>query len=626
MAFLLSLINGIPQIKFSLGESDTIGRSSECEIQLLTPMLSRRHARIRRHKSKYRLEDMKSRNGTFLNGARLDAPAPLKDGDEIGVGDHTFVFNPPVDVLYERSGDKSVYLVKEDHLPHLNSQYDTLGEAPEKVDHESLLAIHHLTCEVMSELDLDLLLNKLMDRLMTYFSADRGLMLSYRKSGRRIRPLVVRTEKSAMAISHTLLKKAVKEKGPILIPDALENLSFQAGMSVVEHQLRSVMLVPLMTGKEVIGFIQLDKGQKGAFDHGSLARLSLLSEGAALALQNADRFEREKRKALSFPDQDPGRAGFVTRDPKVLDLLDKARKVASSSAKVLVTGESGTGKELVARMIHELSPRAPHPWIAVNCAAVPENLLESELFGHEKGAFTGAGKLKKGCFELADNGTLFLDEVGDVSPAIQVKLLRAIQENTFFRVGGERPVEVDIRIVAATNQDLKKKTSEGSFREDLYYRLHVIALHIPPLRERKEDVERLTRFFLERFGRQLGKPVPGISEGALTLLAEYSWPGNVRELQNVMERIMVLTDGGPVTEMDLPPDMISLDLPPDMISLDLRQSPPTGSLHEALAGIEKEMLCRALRKTRWKKVAAARMLGISRPTLDKKINQYRIEL
>ena len=581
MAFLLSLKMGVPKIKFSLGDTNTIGRSSECEIQVLDATLSRRHALVYLRKSGFRLEDLKSRNGTFLNKSPVRAPVRLKNGDEIQVGDQFFIFNPSVDVLHEAAGDKSIYLVKEDPVLDFHSNYETLGDRPEEIDRRSLMDIYGLTCEVMSELDLDSLLNKLMDRLMAYFSADRGFVLSYRKSGYRFSPLVVRTEKNAIAISHTLLEKVLREKRPLLVHDALENLTFESGKSVVEHKLRSVMLVPLMAKRDIIGFIQIDKGHRGAFDQESLSKLSMFSRAAALALQNANRFEREKRKNLSFPGEEKGKTIFVSRDPEVLDLLAEARKVASSNARVLVTGESGTGKELIARMIHEQSPRFGQPFVAINCAAVPENLLENELFGHEKGAFTGATKLKKGSFELADEGTLFLDEVGDIAPTVQVKLLRAIQENTFFRVGGEKPVEVDIRIVPATNQDLKRKIVEGLFREDLYYRLNVITMAIPPLRERNEDIELLTRFFLERFSRQLGKTSPRITDGVLRLLNEYSWPGNVRELQNVVERIMVLIDGGTVNDMDLPLEIRSPDS---------RLTSSEGSLHEVLAKTEKEML------------------------------------
>jgi transcriptional regulator with GAF, ATPase, and Fis domain len=616
MASLLSLKRGVPWIKFGLGDTTTIGRSSTCEIQILDPQLSRHHTRILRRGEEHWVEDLDSRNGTFLGGSRIDGPMRLSDGDDIRLGDHVFIFNPTLDVLHERGGDKTVLVIDSEEADHPITTLDP-GATTERIDRDALLAIHELTCELVAELDIGLLLGKLLDRLIEHFRADRGLVLLREPKTARLRPLAVRTDRPGVAVSRTLVEQAAAEGRSLLFHDALGEVSFVGARSIVEHQLRSVMLVPLIVDDAVIGLIQLDHQDRDAFDEASLGELELLSRAAAPAIRNARRFERERLRSRSLTSREVAQTTFVGEDPKIAELLVVTEKAASSDARVLITGESGTGKELIARMIHERSARADAPWIPVNLAAVPDTLVESELFGHEKGAFTGAGRRRRGCFELADGGTLFLDEVAELAPSMQVKLLRAIQEGTFFRLGGERPVEVDVRVVAATNRNLPELVDQGAFRQDLFYRLDVIGLDVPPLRERPGDVDLLARFFLKRFAGQLGKPVPLLTPEAAAVLAAHPWPGNVRELQNTVERLVVLLDG---------PEIQATDLPSEIRAPGTRIAPGSGrTLQEVLAAMELEMITAALIETGGNKSAACRLLGISRPTLDKKIVDYRIE-
>ncbi len=297
------------------------------------------------------------------------------------------------------------------------------------------------------------------------------------------------------------------------------------------------------------------------------------------------------------------------------DVFRLVQKVASSSATVLIYGESGTGKELIARALHYNSPRAARPFVAVNCSAIPEPLLESELFGHEKGAFTGAVARKAGLFEEAQGGTLFLDEVGDLPLAMQAKLLRAVQEKEIRRVGGTASIPLDVRIVAATNQDLARLVREGKFREDLYYRLNVFPITLPPLRERATDIPRLAEHFLERFAREAGRSRPRVSRQALSLLLRYRWPGNVRQLESVLERAFLLCEGGEITPDLLPPEVReNVAGPPSGLDIDI---PDEGISLEAL---ERELLAKAMRKAGGRLTRAARLLGISYRTL-----QYRLE-
>lgn len=304
-------------------------------------------------------------------------------------------------------------------------------------------------------------------------------------------------------------------------------------------------------------------------------------------------------------------------------VFEVIKKVADSKSNVLIGGESGTGKELVARAIHYNSSRAQLPFVTVNCSAVPETLLESELFGHMKGSFTGAVSNKAGLFEVANGGTIFLDEIGDTTPTIQVKLLRVIQEREFRRVGGTQDVKVDVRIVAATNRDLEKAVAEGAFREDLYYRLDVIPIKIPPLRMRTGDIPLLVAHFLEKFAGESGKPVPAITQEALHVLLAHEWRGNVRELENVIERVVAFSTGGSVTDADIrgwlhktlsPQQVVPTDLPEDGLDLE-----------GLINSIEKDLLLKALERSQWVKKRAARLLRLNTRSFRYRLEKYEIK-
>jgi two-component system response regulator FlrC len=317
---------------------------------------------------------------------------------------------------------------------------------------------------------------------------------------------------------------------------------------------------------------------------------------------------------------------IVTNDSRLKKLLDMARAVADSKATVMISGESGTGKELFARFLHENSSRKNAPFVAVNCASLPEGLLESELFGHEKGAFTGAVARKPGKFELAEGGTILLDEISEMAVSLQAKLLRVLQESEVDRVGGKKPVPVDVRVVATTNRDLKEHIANGDFREDLYYRLNVIPLQIPPLRERAGDVLLLAGHFLEYYAAQNNKPGLILGTEAKALLASHDWPGNVRELQNTMERAVLLSPGDTILPealmfegLEPKPAPISPNGPESKASPDQMDLPP--SLREA----EKVLIDRALNHTEGNRTHAAKILGISVRTLRNKLNEYKAQ-
>jgi len=336
-----------------------------------------------------------------------------------------------------------------------------------------------------------------------------------------------------------------------------------------------------------------------------------------LVLQRALReraMASENRALKAQLDEKYGFENIIGQSPAMREVFDTVRQVAASRATVLLQGESGTGKELVARAIHRLGPRAGGPFVAVHCAALSQNLLESELFGHERGAFTGAVERRQGRFELADGGTLFLDEIGEIDPAIQVKILRVLEERKFERVGGQQTLEVDVRLIAATNRNLEQMVAEGKFREDLYYRLYVVVIRLPPLRERDGDVPLLIQHYLKTLSAENGKPIDGLTPDALDLLTAYAWPGNVRELRNVIERMVVLARGNRLTVRDIPAN-IRAAAPAAAVAA------PAGR-DLSLAEAEKQLIIRALKANDDNRTLAARQLGISRRTLHRKLNEY----
>ena len=305
-------------------------------------------------------------------------------------------------------------------------------------------------------------------------------------------------------------------------------------------------------------------------------------------------------------------------------VFETIRKVAPTNATVLIEGESGTGKELVAKSIHFNSSRRDKPFVAVNCSALAETLLESEMFGHEKGAFTGAVAMRKGRFELADKGTLFLDEIGEMSTSLQVKLLRVLQEKTFERVGGTKPISVAIRLIAATNRNLKEEMQKGRFREDLYYRLNVVHIELPSLKQRQQDLRLLVDHFIKKYAdeRKHTVPVTGIEPEVERLIYEYSWPGNVRELENLIERLMIMSPGGTIKPSDLPKSFRET-VHDDLY---LESIPADAKLNDTLVMIEKTMILRALKKTNYVQARAAEILGIGKSGLNQKIKKYGLEI
>ncbi len=360
--------------------------------------------------------------------------------------------------------------------------------------------------------------------------------------------------------------------------------------------------------------------KKGAYDYVSkpfkadeiLIRLQRLTDQETLMFENQS-LRRVLHQETSF-------SNIIARSPRMLDIFDTIRKIADYKTTVLITGESGSGKELIARAIHFNSPRSNKPFIAINCSAIPETLLESELFGYVKGSFTGANKDKKGLFEEASGGTLFLDEVGDLPLSLQVKLLRAIQEEEIRRVGDTKTLKIDVRLITATLKNLGEEIKKGTFREDLYYRLNVLPIHLPPLRERKEDIPLLAETFLSRFSKEMDKKVKRLSPEAIQFLTDYSWPGNVRELENTIERAMVLETGEELRPDSLPDSVRNVEVNPA-----IRAAASELSIKKMMVIMEQELIKKALEKTGGNRTWAAKLLEISHRALLYKIKRYGLE-
>jgi DNA-binding NtrC family response regulator len=369
--------------------------------------------------------------------------------------------------------------------------------------------------------------------------------------------------------------------------------------------------------------VAVEAMKRGAYDFlmkpVNLDHLDLLLKRA---LRSRD-VESENANLHEQLDSKYGLEHLVGNSPAMEQLFDTVRQAAPTQATVLIQGESGTGKELVAHALHRLSTRARGPFVAVHCAALSMNLLESELFGHEKGAFTGAMARRKGRFELADGGTLFLDEVSEIDAAIQVKLLRVLEERTFERVGGDETIETDIRLITATNKDLKALVQEGKFREDLFFRLDVVNINLPPLRERADDVALLCGRFLKEFSASNNRVLEGITPDAMTILSSYGWPGNVRELRNTIEKMVLLARGDRLTARDIPANIRdAVRAAGPAVAL-----PPLNPLHggDSLAATEHRMIMATLKKLNGNRTKAAEELGISRRTLHRKLRQYETQ-
>jgi len=598
---------------FSLEEGElSIGREPSNQISLLDPLVSRRHCVVRRDGPDVRLEDLDSRNSTFVNGVPVKERV-LVHGDQVRVGNSIFVFHGSDDEATHTSslrvddsatpGGPTVILRKENAVYLQPSQAGLPSSARTVRDLNVLLNFSRTLSSVR---DVATLQQKVLDAVFEVAPADRAAVLLVEEGSEEFSSILGRYRNAGpeqpIQASQTILNEVMRENVAVLSNDVIEDETYRAADSLASPNVRSVLAAPMEAQGKLVGVIYLDASSAGVhFDAGLLQLVLALGNIAGLAMENARHLEwlgGENRRLQQELSADHGMIGESQAMRGVLEFISR---VAGRESTVLVWGESGTSKELVARAIHANSGRANKPFVAINCAAITETLLESELFGHEKGSFTGAVSQKKGKLEAADGGTVFLDEVGELAVPLQAKLLRVLQEREFERVGGTRSIKVDIRVIAATNRDLKEASRAGSFRQDLYYRLNVVSVRMPSLRERKEDIPLLANFFALRFGEKVKRRVAGISAKARACLLRYEWPGNVRELENAIERAVVLGS----TEL-----ILVEDLPEALVEETATEGEPVTALHEGLREAKKALIERAIEQAGGNYTEAAGILGV----------------
>ena len=578
----------------------TIGRASDNDVVLKDSGLQTTHAHVTKDSQQYSITGM-LRDMT-VNGRRQKL-CRLSDGDVVRLGNISMKF-----------------YAAEPPKPNTRSPVRAIPGQPQLKTTESRSAyrrIHEFSLKVLANDSTNSLIEAILDSVIDLTGAGKGFLVLLDPEGRpRVscaRNIARESLPSELTnLSDSILQKVIASRKPIIVADALSNQEFNASSSVVSLQLHSVMCCPLIDREELKGVLYLGNNRVAdVFDDAALDTLTVFAAQASLLIAQAERRE-ELTAALNRLEAQLN----DTRDGQIIGASDametvmkRVRKVAPADISVLITGETGTGKELIARKIHQDSPRNRGPLVIINCGAIPANLLESELFGHVKGAFTGAIADKQGHFAAAAGGTLFLDEIGEMDLALQVKLLRAIQEKVITPVGGSKSIAVDIRVVSATHKNLQKLIQEGLFREDLFYRLNVVNIHLPPLRERGQDIELIARYFLGKAKREVGSSVQGFSKAGLAAVKKYSWPGNIRELENRIRKAVVLTDSNLITAEDL-------DLDPS----DIEEVVP---LSVAKERFQMRYIARVLQRNGGNRTQTAKELGVDARTIFrylKKIN------
>ena len=515
-----------------------IGRETAANLCIADASVSRRHSTIENKDEGFVITDLESLNGTFVNDVPIRSRV-LEHGDRVRIGDSQFLFlthdgDPP-----SKSSGVTLDEVKVLTGPTVQVRLD---QAVYQMARD-LSALMKVSTAINAVRGLDPLLERLLELLFEVVPAQRGAILLCIENSIEGGPVFgldrKRGKDQPVNVSRTIVQQVFRDGVAILASDAAAQPTL-ASESFIQTQAHSVLCVPLVMIDRKLGVLYLDTTARNQFNKDHLQLVTAIAAIAAVAIENARHFEwleEENERLLADVNIEHNMVGEGEAMQRVYSFI---AKVAPTDATVLIDGESGTGKELAARAIHRNSKRAQKSFVAVNCAALTESLLESELFGHERGAFTGAIAQKKGRFEIASGGTVFLDEIGELSPALQVKLLRVLQEREFERVGGTVTIKADVRVIAATNKNLEDAMAANEFRHDLFYRLNVVSLEMPPLRDRREDILLLASYFVEKYGAMCNRKLKGISPDARTALLAYDWPGNVRELENTIERAVVL--------------------------------------------------------------------------------------
>jgi len=595
---------------FQAGEI-TIGRDPSNHVFLLDKLVSRRHCIVRTDGTAFQILDLGGPNRTFVNGVAV-ADKVLLPGDQIRVGNSMFVLrgmevgsSTSATAGVEALGESATFVLRKQDALYLQSQGGANLPATARTvrDLKVLVDFSRALNAVEGVVALE---EKVLDAVLQASPAERAAIVRREDAADGFATVVGRARdvegEQLIPVSRTILTRVFKENVAVISNDIEGDENLREAQSLVTARIRSVLAVPLEVQGRVLGAIYLDANAAGVrFDSDLLELLAALGNVAALALENARHVEwlgAEKERL----EQELNIVHDMVGDSEALAGVKQfIGRAAPQESTVLIWGESGTGKELVARAIYQNSSRATKPFVAINCAAITDTLLESELFGHEKGAFTSAVAMKKGKLEMAEGGTVFLDEIGELAPGVQAKLLRVLQEHEFERVGGVKTIPLDVRVIAATNRDLKEAAEKKEFRLDLYYRLNVVSVKMPALRERRKDIPILASYFVKRCAEKMKRDVRGISAEARACLMAYDWPGNVRELENAIERAVVLGS----SEMILPED-----LPESIVEHAGPDGKAATALHDGIRDAKKALIERAIDQAGGNYTEAAKILGV----------------
>ena len=591
------------------GGSFSIGRDAGNDLLVSSSGVSRRHCEIRNKDGNFLLCDADSHNGTFLNNSAVKE-AFLKHGDRLRVGSHQFVFLTEVSDETERHAHFNDALVTKSEI----SFFHESGFARTEPHLDSLIKLGRALDEAQ---DASALQHRFLEIIMESVPAKRGAILFFNEAEDAPKSISMIGVEQDLNVSRTVCERVRSEKIALLSNDLAVN-ELQFAESLMFSQTTSLIAVPLRVGDERDGLIYLDTDERSVqFSEENLRQTTAVSFLLSAALQQKfliNNLQSENRRLQESLKLD---TDIIGESRAVQEILQLTAKVSQSDSNVLINGESGTGKELLANSIHRNSSRRHQPFVAVNCAVLNENLIESELFGHEKGAFTGAIVQKKGKFEIAEGGTIFLDEIGELSPQVQAKLLRVLQEREFERVGGTQRMKANVRVITATNRDLTEEVRNRNFRDDLFFRLNVVQIKMPPLRERKSDISLLAKHFIEKHSRNCNRKVSGLSPAAREILLNYEWRGNVRELENAIERAIVVGSTDKILPEDLPEQIVEYGA-----NANTNLSP---DYHQQVKAAKQGIIVSTMKKADRNYTEAARLLGINANNLHRIIRELGIK-
>jgi transcriptional regulator with GAF, ATPase, and Fis domain len=626
---LLVLSGPLKDSTISLSESEvTIGREGSNAIPVTDPSVSRKHCLVSWYEGRFRVRDLDSRNGTLVNGSAVEEQW-LQHGDEIAAGDSSFLFlldediSPPEGrVEFEDAhGTTETTIIHPRDAVYLQPD-SLLKELPASSRvARNLNALLKISRVVHAIRDLNELQGQLLDLIFEVVPGGRGAILLADRESHQFNSMFARMRQPChsplVKVSRTVARQVLEQGIAMLGSDVAGNDDLREVESLAASQVRSLLCVPLTVFQRVIGCVYLDSDTlSNRLTEEHLQLVTAIAGISAVALENARRLQWLEEENERLTVEISQERSLVGEGDRMRDVYQFLKRVAPTESTVLIEGESGTGKELAARAVHRNSPRATKPFVAINCAAIPETLLESELFGHERGAFTGAASQKKGRLEMADGGVVFLDEIGDLAFALQVKLLRVLQEREFERVGGTQPIKVDIRVIAATNCNLEQAVRELRFRQDLYYRLAVLRITMPTLRERRDDIPMLARHFVQKYAKRCKVKARPISREALSALVNYDWPGNVRELENAVERALVLGSSDMILPEDLPESLLERPPAPEMTQ---------AKYHASVKELKRQLILDAVEQTQGSYADAARILGVHPNYLHRLIRNLELK-